>query len=123
MPKTVLSESPHHRTEYIRDDHDESGTVYSKKTFFDEEIAQRNKENRNKKTVKTGDKLPLHGGSEIVYLFKVNPLQWAHFKRQHPALIAGLLGKDRIAREKAAADIKEMHPEWVVAAPRPRPTV
>ena len=118
MPKTVLSESPYHRTEYARDEHDESGIVHSKKTFYDDEIAERNAANRTKGTVKTGDDSPIHRGSKVVYFFKVNPMQWADFKRRHPDVAEGLHSKDRFVREKACADIKDMHPEWVIAAPR-----
>lgn len=117
VPKIILSESPDHRTEAVRDAHDPAGRYTIATTYHDEEIASRNKKNRDAKKVKPGDPFPLHKG-EVIYLFKANPIQWAHFKRQHPELVASLMSRDQFAREKAAADIKALHPEWVVTAPR-----
>lgn len=118
MPKTVLTDDADKRVEYHRADHDESGEVAIRTTYKDDSIAEKNKAARNARTVETGKRLPFRDKREVVYLFKILPAQWALFKRSHPQIAAGLHSKDHLVREKAAADVKEMHPEWVVAAPR-----
>lgn len=118
MPKQVLSKSVFHKTEYIRPNHDESGIVYVKKTYNNKTIYDKNKKIRESGDLKPGVRPNIRRDSETVYYFKVNPIQWAHFKRERPDLIKGLHSRDQITREKAAADIKSLHPHWVVIAPK-----
>lgn len=118
MPKARLSQSTQHVTDYIRDDHDESGVVYSKTTHFDDDVLERNKRARLEGALKTGDKLDIHDGAEIVYHFQIPDYrQWARFKRKHPAIAKGIRSRNQFERERATASLRMLHPEWVVAAP------
>lgn len=119
MSKAILSKSPEHKTFYARDDHDESGRIHVEKTFLDPlGVLERNKRNRLDATLKTGDKLAVHDGAEIVYHFRIPSVRaWAYFQKKHPDLAPRLRSPAQAVREKACAELRALKPAWVVAAP------
>ena len=118
MPKRILSESRRHRTEYLRDEHDESGQVAVRRTYFDDEALEKNKRARLEGKVKTGNRFDLHEGAELIYAFSIpSSKAWVDFQASHPGIVQRLRSNDQIIREKAAATLRQLKPEWVVAAP------
>ena len=117
MPKAVLSQGPTHQTTYVRDDHDESGVVHAKTVIHDDRQLERNKRERLDGAVKAGSRFGLRDGGEIIYHYRIDPVAWKIFKRKHPEIVTALRSRDQVAREKAAASMRAMHPEWVVTAP------
>jgi hypothetical protein len=78
---------------------------------------------RQAEAIRTGDKARLIApdGAAVVYGFQVHPVAWRRFKQTHKALIADLFSTTQIIRERAAAQVARLHPEWVTCAPQVRP--
>ena len=101
----------------------EDSRLLLRRVAFDGPCLESTKALRQAEAIKTGDKARLIApdGAEVVYGFQVHPMSWAQFKRDQPGLIADLFCKTQIRRERAAAAIARLHPEWVTCAPSVRP--
>ena len=98
----------------------DSGQVVVKTVSFDADCIENTKAHRQNESTRTGDKFLLHDSAPIIYHFQAEQSSWDLFKRQRPDLYASLTSLDQITREKAAATIAALHPEWVAAAPNAR---
>lgn len=70
--------------------------------------------------VKSGkNQAPVHpDGANVAYWFHANEHLWRLFFKKHPDIRRAYYSHDQLSREKAAAIIAKMHPEWVVVSPQ-----
>jgi hypothetical protein len=86
----------------------------------DDQILENNHYHRQAQSVRRGQPAKLHEGAEVVWSFQVHPYQWKRFKHEHPGISRALRSTDYLIRERAAAQIAAMHPEWIASAPPAR---
>ena len=96
------------------------GQVVVKTVSFDDGIIAATTAHRRNESVRTGDKFALHDGAPVIYHFQAEQSSWNRFKKIRRDLYRALQSKDHIIRERAAAAVAALHPEWIVAAPNAR---
>ena len=93
--------------------------LYVETTSFNDHVLENNQKHRLNKTLQTGTKAKLQpDGAEIVHVIQAPEPDWDRFKRTHRHLYRRLHSRHQFEREKAAADIRVLHPEWFVETPR-----
>jgi len=112
----LIDQSPSHQKGYLLDD----GRMVVKTVSFDDACIANTRAHRQNESVRTGDKFAPHDGARIIYHFQAEQSSWDVFKRTRPDLHDGIHSPDQIIRERAAATVAALHPEWVVAAPNAR---
>ena len=100
----------------------EPGRVVIKTVINDDDVIESTRALRQAAAIRTGDRTPLApDGAEAIYAFQIEPTLWSRFKRQHPDIYAGLTSREQVLRERAAATLAAMRPQWVTCAPTVRP--
>jgi hypothetical protein len=115
----LIDQSPTHQKGYLLQD----GQAVLKTVSFDDACIANTKAHRLNESTRTGDKFAIHDGAPIIYHFQAEQSSWEHFKKTRPELYRALHSHDQTIRERAAATVAALYPQWVVAAPNARSIV
>lgn len=97
----------------------EDGKLFVSTRIHNDHVIANNLAHRNAKTLRQGAHVPvLPDGNELIYHLQVDPEEWSRFRRSHHDLVKDLHSRNQIDRERAAARIAALHPEWVSSSPR-----
>lgn len=119
MSWNLIDQGPLHRDECLVEDR----CLLVRQVARDDDCIRSAAALRQAEAIRTGDKARLIApdGAEVVYGFQVHPVSWRRFKQTHKALVDDLFSNVQITRERAAAQVARLHPEWVTCAPQVRP--
>jgi hypothetical protein len=108
-----IDQGPTHKKSVLLQD----GLAVVKTESLDGDTVANTTAHRRNESVKTGDKFGIHDQAPIIYHFQAEQSSWNLFKKKRRDLYRALQSTDQVVREKAAATIARLHPEWVVASP------
>jgi hypothetical protein len=102
----------------------EDDKLLVKTVVEDQDVLANTRALRQAEAIRTGDKAIIApDGAEMVYGFQIEPNLWKKFKKDRPDIYQDLTSGSHIRREKAAAKIAQLHPEWILFAPQAKPVI
>ena len=97
----------------------EDGKLYVRTTHHNDAVLANNQAHRNFGTFQVGNPAPLNPkGAEVIHMIQAPATEWARFCKKHRDLHRRLHSRSQPIREKAAMEIKALHPEWFLEVPR-----
>jgi hypothetical protein len=97
----------------------EDGKLYVETTHLNDRVLDQNQKIRNEGLMRRGAEMPLHPkGAEVAYAILAPESEWTRLRAKNNDLWLRLHSNDQVIREKAAEELRAIHPEWFVHAPR-----
>ena len=97
----------------------EDEKLYVETTHLNDRVLEQNQKIRNDGLMRRGAAMPLHPkGAEVAYAILAPESEWNRFRAKNNDLWLRLHSTDQVIREGAAEELRAIHPEWFVHAPR-----